>query len=79
MLVDIFDVFGWTISIPNTTREEEVEREKEEERQQEKVQEFAKCEEYNEIRSAWLYHISLDTNMIDERPGNRIRTYDGVS
>jgi hypothetical protein len=41
--------------------------------------EFAKTEEELQIRSAWLYHISLDKNMVDERPGNRVRTYDGVS
>jgi len=40
--------------------------------------EFAKSEAEYEIRSAWLYHIALDKNMVDERPGNRVRTYDGV-
>ena len=39
---------------------------------------FAKTEEELHIRSAWLYHVSLDKNMVDERPGNRVRTYDGV-
>lgn len=39
---------------------------------------FAKTEEELQIRSAWLYHVSLDKNMVDERPGNRVRTYDGV-
>ena len=41
--------------------------------------EFQKMEEELNIRSAWLYHISLDKNMVDERPGNRVRTYEGVS
>ena len=41
--------------------------------------EFAKIEDELQIRSAWLYHIALDKNMVDERPGNRVRTYDGVS
>jgi hypothetical protein len=40
--------------------------------------EFAKKEEEFHIRSAWLYHISLDNNLVDERPGNRVRPYDGV-
>jgi len=40
--------------------------------------EFAKKEEELHIRSAWLYHISLDKNLVDERPGNRVRPYDGI-
>mmetsp|Transcript_338 Transcript_338/g.814 ORF Transcript_338/g.814 Transcript_338/m.814 type:complete len:1230 (+) Transcript_338:69-3758(+) len=31
-----------------------------------------------QIRSAWLYHMSLAKNMVDERPGNRVRTYEGL-
>ncbi len=40
---------------------------------------FAQMEEELNIRSAWLYHISLDKNMVDEREGNRVRPYEGVS
>ena len=40
---------------------------------------FAKEEEELEIKNAWIHHISLDTNMIDEKPGNKIRAYEGVS
>mmetsp|Transcript_30137 Transcript_30137/g.63016 ORF Transcript_30137/g.63016 Transcript_30137/m.63016 type:complete len:102 (+) Transcript_30137:12-317(+) len=40
---------------------------------------FAKIEDVLEIRSAWLYHISLDKDMVNERTGNCVRTYDGVS
>ena len=40
--------------------------------------EFAKVEEEHAIRSAWLYHVSLDKNLVDERPGNKVRTYEGI-
>lgn len=38
---------------------------------------FATIENEFQIRSAWLYHISLDKNLVDERPGNKVRPYDG--
>ena len=38
---------------------------------------FAKIENEFQIRSAWLYHVSLDKNLVDERPGNKVRPYDG--
>ncbi len=40
---------------------------------------FATIENEFQIRSAWLYHVSLDKNLVDERPGNKVRPYDGVS
>ena len=40
---------------------------------------FAKTEDELAIKNAWIHHIGLDTNMIDEKPGNRVRPYDGVS
>ena len=40
--------------------------------------EFGKHEDELAIRSAWLYHTALDTNMVDERPGNKVRTYEGL-
>ena len=39
---------------------------------------FSKTEEELEIRNAWIQHIALADNMIDERPGNKIRVYDGM-
>jgi len=39
---------------------------------------FATTEEELEIRNAWIQHIALADNMIDERPGNKIRVYDGM-
>ena len=39
---------------------------------------FSSAEQAYQIRSAWLYHMSLAKNMVDERPGNRVRVYDGV-
>jgi len=39
---------------------------------------FAQMEEELNIRSAWLYHIALDKNMVDEREGNRVRPYEGL-
>lgn len=30
------------------------------------------------IKNTWIQHIALDTNMIDERPGNEVRTWDGL-
>lgn len=40
---------------------------------------FAKTEDELAIKNAWIHHIGLDKNMIDEKPGNRVRPYDGVS
>jgi hypothetical protein len=39
---------------------------------------FSSAEQAYEIRSAWLFHMSLSNNMVDERPGNRVRVYPGV-
>jgi hypothetical protein len=39
---------------------------------------FSRAEQAYEIRSAWLFHMSLANNMVDERPGNRVRVYPGV-
>jgi hypothetical protein len=39
---------------------------------------FSKTEEELEIRNAWIQHIALANNMVDERPGNQIRVYDGI-
>jgi hypothetical protein len=39
---------------------------------------FAKCEEEFSIRSAWIYHMALDKNGVDELPGNRVRPYPGI-
>ena len=30
------------------------------------------------VKNAWIQHIALSGNMIDERPGNKIRAYDGM-
>ena len=40
---------------------------------------FATNEEDLAISNAWIHHIGLDKNMIDEKPGNRVRPYEGVS
>ena len=40
---------------------------------------FAKDEDELAIKNAWIHHIGLDKNMIDEKPGNRVRPYEGVS
>jgi hypothetical protein len=39
---------------------------------------FSRAEQAYQIRSAWLFHMSLANNMVDERPGNRVRVYPGV-
>ena len=40
---------------------------------------FATEEEELEIKNAWIHHMALDKNMVDEKPGNKIRVYEGVS
>lgn len=40
---------------------------------------FTVAETALQVRSAWLHHMSLDGNMVDERPGNKVRVYKGVS
>jgi len=39
---------------------------------------FAMDEEDLAISNAWIHHIGLDKNMIDEKPGNRVRPYEGL-
>jgi len=39
---------------------------------------FAKKEDELAIKNAWIHHIGLDTNMMDEKPGNRVRPYEGL-
>jgi len=39
---------------------------------------FAEVEQACQVRSAWLHHMSLSANMIDERPGNKVRPYMGL-
>ena len=39
---------------------------------------FAEVEQACQVRSAWLHHMSLSGNMIDEREGNRVRPYGGL-
>ena len=39
---------------------------------------FAQVEQACQVRSAWLHHMSLSPNMIDEREGNRVRPYQGL-
>eukprot|EP00531_Pseudo-nitzschia_arenysensis_P006332 CAMPEP_0116134330 /NCGR_PEP_ID=MMETSP0329-20121206/10587_1 /TAXON_ID=697910 /ORGANISM="Pseudo-nitzschia arenysensis, Strain B593" /LENGTH=808 /DNA_ID=CAMNT_0003629031 /DNA_START=132 /DNA_END=2558 /DNA_ORIENTATION=- len=39
---------------------------------------FAKTEDELAIKNAWIHHIGLDKNMIDEKPGNRVRPYEGI-
>ena len=41
--------------------------------------EFSEAEMALQVRSAWLHHMSLESNMVDERPGNKVRVYKGVS
>ena len=45
----------------------------------EDLNKFAKDEDELAIKNAWIYHIGLDTNMMDEKPGNQVRAYPGVS
>ncbi len=40
---------------------------------------FAQTEDELAIKNAWIHHIGLDKNMIDEKPGIRVRAYEGVS
>jgi len=40
---------------------------------------FEEVEAALQVRSAWLHHMSLSSNMVDERPGNQVRPYEGVS
>jgi len=40
---------------------------------------FAKAEEEVEITNLWIHHIALDSNMMDEKKGNRVRPYEGLS
>jgi len=40
---------------------------------------FGKSEEELAVKNSWIHHIGLDKNMIDEKPGNKVRSYDGVS
>jgi hypothetical protein len=44
-----------------------------------KEDDFVVAETALQVRSAWLHHMSLDSNMVDERPGNKVRVYKGVS
>ena len=40
---------------------------------------FAKAEDDLAIKNAWIHHIGLDSNMIDDKPGIKVRAYEGVS
>ena len=40
---------------------------------------FGEAEEELAVKNTWIHHIALDKNMIDEKPGNKVRSYDGVS
>ncbi|CAB9505413.1 XV phospholipase A2 [Seminavis robusta] len=46
--------------------------------QSEEAEDFSRAEEAYQIRSAWLHHMSLSDNMVDERPGNKVRAYNGL-
>jgi hypothetical protein len=43
------------------------------------VNTFAKAEDAVAIKNAWIFHVGLDKDMKTEKPGNRVRAYDGVS
>lgn len=43
-----------------------------------KQQTFVEREAESKIKSAWLHHISLDSDMVSERKGNRVRPYIGL-
>ena len=43
------------------------------------TEDFTIAETALQVRSAWLHHMSLESNMVDERPGNKVRVYKGVS
>jgi hypothetical protein len=51
----------------------------EKQQQQEEEDAFVQAEDACQVRSAWLYHISLADDMVNERPGNKVRPYQGVS
>ena len=40
---------------------------------------FGMAEDEFAVKNAWIHHIALDKNMIDEKPGNKVRPYGGVS
>ena len=39
---------------------------------------FKEVEAAFEVRSSWLYHMSLADDMVNERRGNRVRPYEGL-
>mmetsp|Transcript_10832 Transcript_10832/g.31519 ORF Transcript_10832/g.31519 Transcript_10832/m.31519 type:complete len:887 (+) Transcript_10832:178-2838(+) len=39
---------------------------------------FRGVEEEIAIKSSWIQHVALGPNMIDERPGNKVRAYEGL-
>eukprot|EP00536_Pseudo-nitzschia_multiseries_P017869 jgi/Psemu1/321250/estExt_fgenesh1_pm.C_18890001 len=39
---------------------------------------FRSAEEEIAIKNTWIQHVALDTNMTDERPGNKVRAFEGL-
>ena len=57
----------------------EADEKKEEEEGERRIDNWATTEDELYIQNAWIHHIGLDRNMIDEKEGNRVRAYEGVS